>query len=329
MSRTRTAIAAAVLVLLLGGCAAGTPDDAEHHVEKASSDWPRTITVPGATGHESTMLELAAPPERIAALDYESTETIAELGLAEHLVLIPEAVLNPALGSHLDELQGIEGTFPVAMEVDAETVISSAADLVVTSPRHGNEAPIVDVLERAGIPVLELPRSWDTSDSLLENIRLIGEATGAETAADALAARIGDGLATASAKTKIEEGNPGVVVLTNQAGRPFVTAGEAFPVELIERAGARNLAAELGIERTGPLTAEQLITLDPDGILLIDMNGSGDRMFAELLGNPAVAALPAVADQRLLTIAGKQVQALGLAGTVDGLHELTEWVATL
>lgn len=118
-------------------------------------------------------------------------------------------------------------------------------------------------------------------------------------------------------------------MLTNQAGRPFVTSGHAFPIELLERAGAENAAATLGHTRTGPITAEQMIQANPDGIVLIDMNGTGDRMFTDLLQNPAVQTMPAITDGRVLRVTGNQVQALGLTGTVDGLAELTEWVEQL
>ena len=57
------------------------------------------------------------------------------------------------------------------------------------------------------------------------------------------------------------------------------------------------------------------------------MNGTGDRMFAPLLDNAAVAALPAVAEGRVLRVEGRQVQALDLTSTVDGLGVLTDWVS--
>ncbi|NLB46163.1 MAG: ABC transporter substrate-binding protein, partial [Microbacteriaceae bacterium] len=107
------------------------------------------------------------------------------------------------------------------------------------------------------------------------------------------------------------------------------TAGDAYPIELLGLAGATSVASELDIHRTGPITAEQLVQANPDGIVLIDMNGTGDRMFTELLQNPAVAAIPALAEGRVLRVAGRQVQALGVTETIAGLEAMTDWVATL
>lgn len=334
-SRTRTVRIAALAALVavstgLSGCVqtASTESGSEHSPSETHG-WPRTIAVPAGDHTEDAVITMQQKPERIATLDYESTEVLAHLGMADQLVLIPEAMLNPALGGHAEEMPADIATFPVAMEVDAETVIVHAPDLVVMSPRHGNEAPIAAILKQAGIPTLQLPDSWTNSASLLANLDLIAQTVGEEQRAAELSTEMTEGLADAAADDLPNESSPRVLLLTNQAGRPFITAGDAFPVELLTRAGARNIAAELDVHRTGPITAEQLVDADPDGIVLIDMNGSGDRMFTELLGNPAVAALPALANDSLLRLTGRQLQALGVTETITGLDTLTQWVETL
>lgn len=327
-----TALAAACLVALTGcGTAADTGSTAEAPAAEAAA-FPRTIDIPaGAKGGEATQMTIEAEPQAIAALDYESAEAIAELGLADHLVLIPEAVLNPALGGHVDELSKVPGTFPVAMNLDPETVIAAAPDLVISSPRHGMDDTIGETLEQAGIQSMQLPSSWTSVATLTQNIDLIGQATGADAAADKLTAEIEQGLvASGSADDQSEATDaPTVLVLNNQAGRPFITAGEAFPLELLTLAGGHSAGADLGMRATGPITAEQIIEADPAGIVLIDMNGSGDRLFKDLLDNPGIAALPAVANDKILRVTGQEVQALGLNSTVDGLAKLSTWVATL
>lgn len=333
LSALTSIIAGALALASLTACAAETDDEAPvtETPKAADSAWPRTLEIPAGEGGTVTTLTIDEQPERIAALDYESAEVLAELGAADSLVLIPEAVLNPALGGHVEALSTVEGTFPVAMEVDAETVIAFQPDLVIMSPRHGNEAPIADVLKQAGIVSLQLPSSWASSEDLVTNIDLIGQATGHEATAEALIDDLTTGLeAAAGGAPEADAGSaPRVLILTNQAGRPFITAGEAFPVELLERAGADNIADELGIDRTGPISAEQIVQAEANGILLIDMNGTGDRMFTELLENPALQATEALANDRVLRVTGREVQALGLTSTVDGLEALTEWVTAL
>ena len=325
---------AASAALMLSACAASNDAPATDSAGSSGSvagqaAFPRTIQVPAGRGAEAAELTLESAPESIAALDYESAEVVAELGLADRLVLVPEAVTNPALGGHIDEMEQVPNTIPVAMELNAETVIALAPDLVIMSPRHGAESSIGGVLQQSGVPALLLPDVWSSVDSVTANIDLIGQATGADDEADALASQLAEGLqaSDSDADSAAAESGPRVLVLTNQAGRPFITAGHAFPLEMLSLAGARSVSGELGIDITGPISAEQIVEAAPDGILLVDMNGSGDRIFAELLANPAVAALPGA--QQTMLVQGRDVQALGLTSTVDGLDRLRGWVQTL
>ncbi|MBP6683906.1 MAG: ABC transporter substrate-binding protein [Leucobacter sp.] len=332
-SLTVAALTAAT-VLGLSGCSPAEP--AAPSTDAAAEDtavagFPRTIDIPAGRAGEARSITVESEPQAIAALDYESAEVIAELGLADRLVLIPEAVLNPTLGGHVEDMQAVPHTFPVAMNLDTETVISTSPDLVVMSPRHGAEDTIGAVLEQAGLTTLQLPETWTSTATLSRNIELIGQTTGTETAATALIEDIESGLGEHSApKAGSDNADaPRVLVLTNQAGRPFATAGGAFPLELLNLAGAVSVSDEMGMEATGPISAEQIVQANPDGIVLVDMNGTGDRMYADLLANPAVATVPAAADDALLRVTGRDVQALGLGATVTGLESLTAWVATL
>lgn len=313
--------AAALGLTACAGATAPAPAAPTEPSTTASAEFPRTVTVPAARGGDASEVTLDAAPSRIAALDYESAEVLAELGLAEQLVLVPEAVTNPTLGGHVAEMAGVAETFPVAMALEAETVISLEPELVVMSPRHGAEDTIGSVLTQSGIPTLQLPDSWTDLAHLSSNIELVGEVTATEVAAARLVTELETGLTPAD-----EPSNARVLVLSNQAGRAFVTAGNAFPLRLLELAGARDVSAELGIATTGPISAEQIVEANPDAILLVDMNGSGERMFAELLANPAVAALPGAG--RTLLLPGKDVQALGLANTISGLEQIESWLAS-
>ena len=288
----------------------------------------------GTTGSEATdAAKTEAPqtpaPAAIAALDYESAEVLAELGLADRVVLAPESATKAPLGGHVEDYADIKATFPVAAKLDPETIIAAGPELAVMSPRHGAEDTMGGVLENAGVKTLELPTSWTSPESVEANITLIGEATGTETEAKELNERLEKGLEKAGAPAAATADSPNVLVLSNQAGRPFATAGEAYPLELLKLAGATSASDTLGMRATGPITAEQIIVAAPDGIVLVDMNGSGDRLFKELLATPAVAALPAAASDKLMHMTGREVQALGLTDTIAGLEKLTGWVGDL
>lgn len=292
-----------------------------------AGEFPRTIVVPAGANTEEAVVIIEAEPQRIAALTFETTEVVAALGAADRLVMVPEAVTNPALGNHLEEVADVQAKNPVEAKTNAEAIIATDPDLVLLSARHGLEEGVAEALVSADIPVVIVPNSWATVDDLVANVDLVGTALGLDSEADALAAEIEQGLSPAADAEASDA--PTVLVLSNQAGQPFVVAGSAFPLELIRLAGAEDAGAALGLRASGPITAEQVIQANPDAILLVDMNGSGPAMFASLLENPAVATLPAVAEDRVLMLQGRQVQALGLQHTAEGLAAITDWLDTL
>ncbi len=281
----------------------------------------------GAVGVEAdpepAPTETTPTPARIAALSYETAAVVAALGLEENLVIVPEAMRNPILTDHSSAFADIAAVIPVVSETDPEAVIATSPDIALLTARHGLEDGVADALKTAGIETLVLHNPWATPEDVIADVRTIGEALGAAADAERLAQDLAAGLVAAEAPSVPVR----VLVLSNQAGRPFVTAGAAFPLALVELAGGSDVSGELGLRTSGPITAEQVVQLDPDAILLVDMNGSGEKLFAPLLDSPAVATLDALANDRVHVVPGRSVQALGLLSTVDGLADLTGWIA--
>lgn len=345
---------ASLLALALVGCGSGTPTDPDPSepaestqgadaADAADADptdaepagqtetsgqtqeaplFPRTVAVPAGRELPANEVTLDSEPLRIAALTYESASAVAGLGAGERLVLVPEQAANPVLANDAETMAGVEHHITSESSIDPEMVIAADPDLVVLNDRHGLEAGVGTVLEGAGIPVLVLPNTWASVADMRTNIGLVGQALGLEAAAEELTAQIDSGLVDES-----DDDGPRVLVLSNQAGRPFVTAGGAFPLELLRLAGAQDASQSLGMVRSGPITAEQVLAAEPDRILLIDMNGSGEAIFRPLLDTPAVAALPALAEHEPLLLEGRQVQALGLASTVEGRDLIAAWIS--
>jgi len=324
--RHRLLLSALAALLTLGACSSSEPT-AEAPTQTATTDgaaaFPRTVEVLAGRELPADEVTLEAEPERVAALTYEAAAVVAELGAVDRLVMVPEEAANPVLSNHPEEMAATPHHIASESSIDAEAVIAADPDLVVLNDRHGLEAGVGSVLEASGIPVLVLPNTWSSVADMSVNIELVGEALGLEDAAADLGEELANGLTDES-----RDDGPRVLVLSNQAGRPFVTAGGAFPLELLRLAGAQDASESLGMVRTGPISAEQVIAADPDRILLVDMNGSGDAIFRSLLETPAVAELPAVAEHEVLLLEGKQVQALGLTSTIEGRDRIAEWLAS-
>lgn len=264
------------------------------------------------------------PPQRIAAISPDAAETVAELGAGDRLVLIPDSQTKPTSTNHLPVMQSVSATIAAHGAADPEQIIAANPDLVIITPRHEGETDVAALLARSSVPVLTLPNTWRTVDEMVANIRLIGDAIGTPDRAAALAASIAQSV---DAITPVSGRAPSVLVLSNQAGRPMVNAGNGFALDLVRRAGGTNAADAIGLERTSVADPEQIARSAPDAILLVDMRGAGRESFASVLKHPALAELAAVHKDRVLMLPGVQTQAMGLNTVPTGLQTLRDWLA--
>ncbi|MFD6856939.1 ABC transporter substrate-binding protein [Rhodococcus sp. NPDC060090] len=267
-----------------------------------------------------------AAPQRIAAISPDVAETVAALGAGDRLVLVPDTQTRPALTNHLPVMQSVGTTFAAHGAADPEQILATDPDLAIITPRHEGESDTAALLEASSVPVLTLPNSWRTVEEMLANITTIGTAIGASEQATVLTADIERDLADIA---PVSGPGPSVLVLSNQAGRPMINAGNGFTLDLLARAGGRNAADSTGLTRTGFADPEHLVRARPDAILLVDLLGAGRESFDSILSNPAVSELEAVRTDRILVLDGKHAQALGLQTTTEGVERIRDWLADL
>lgn len=324
----RTVALMLITALAFTGCAAQEdrpePESQPQVNQEPESGFPLTLEIPASEAVPAQQITLDAQPERIAALTYETAELVAHLGAMDRLVLVQESLTKPVLSSFSAEMAEVSNHARTEGAIDAEQVLAAEPDLVLITARRGLEQELSDVLSGSGVPVLILPNQWATSTDVVANIELVGEAIGAVEEAEALVEELSSGLHADLPEDP--ETAPRVLMLSNQAGQPFVIAGSAFPLEILHLAGGHDVGQELGFVRSGPISAEEVIATQPDAILLVDMNGSGMTAFEPLLENEAVASLSAVTDGRVLLVEGKRVQALGFTATIEGREQIATWL---
>src|SRR5690606_33058778 len=108
----------------------------------------------------------------------------------------------------------------------------------------------------------------------------------------------------------------------------FAVGSGAFPSFLVELTGATLSSTELNIAQTRPIDAELVVKANPDAIILIDLHGTDRSAFDPILSNPVVANITAVAEDRILLLQGRQIQALALAELPTTAQLVNDWLAT-
>lgn len=267
------------------------------------------VTVIDALGRE---LRLPAPPQRIVSIFASNTELVAALGLVDRIVGIedytrfpPEVLAKPRVGGRL------------GFSVDA--VVAQRPDLVVVTPSRQAMHQLLDPMERLGIPVLVLlARSME---EVLDNIRLLGRATGVaakgEEVAGALAARLASVAAAVSGRPC-----PRAVMVTGQLGNGLMLAArpDTYTGDAMRRAGACFALAGRGpVPQVSP---EAILASDPDVLLF----AGSQQGLADLVARPGFRDMRAVRSGRAFTVERGQFLIPG-PRTVAGIERLASELA--
>jgi len=238
-------------------------------------------------GKPAQPIALDQPPERIISLAPNITETVYALGLDNKLVGVTTYCLHPEAAHALPKIGGF-GQF------NYEAIVTLQPDLVILHKEYETDKTR---LKGLGIPYLETG-TYFIAD-ILETIRSIGEACGAEARANELI----QSLETRIAELGTTSTNRPRVLITFGSGEIETIQAfgpECIHNELLEIAGGQNV-----IEGRLPFTTlsrEAVLRLNPD--IIIEL--------APELGNDAepsrhwkkLAAVNAVKKNRIHVLTG-------------------------
>jgi iron complex transport system substrate-binding protein len=193
---------------------------------------------------------------RIISLSPATTEILFAIGAGPMVVGVsdycnypPEVTQRPRVGA--------------VMTLNLEKTLSLKPDLFITTDGNPRFYERLDRLSKAQIVQV----SSVTLASVVKNIRDLGQVTGREAQADALANRIQTGLQKAQAQAKARKKRPRVFYMV--WGEPLITAGPgAYLDDLIRTAGGVNAVRDLPAGNPyPPYSWEALVAADPDVIL--------------------------------------------------------------
>ncbi|WP_318513505.1 heme/hemin ABC transporter substrate-binding protein [Photobacterium leiognathi] len=205
-------------------------------------------------------------------------------------------------------------------QLSAENLMSLTPTNVIGSDEMGPQSTL-DLLKQSGVSV-DVVNSGETVKDLLQRIDQIASLTHHQQRAEVLKEKLNKQLneikqATANIKTAKK-----VLFLMIHDGRPINVAGSSTTADsIISLAGAVNPAAE-SVSNYKPISAEAIVTMQPDIILLSTRTASKIKSMKDLVKQmPLIAATPAATNNALLTINGTAlIGGLGLESVNEALR---------
>ncbi|XAH21169.1 ABC transporter substrate-binding protein [Xylophilus sp. GW821-FHT01B05] len=250
---------------------------------------------------------LPAAPQRIVTIFSSNTELVTSLGLAARIVGVedftrypPEVLQRPKVGGRL------------GFSVDA--VVAQRPDLVIVTPARQAAQQLVDPMERISVPVMVLLSR--SVEEVLDNIRLVGQATGVPERGEALARALTQRLEQVAARITGQP-EPRLVMVTGRMGNGMllVARADTYTGEAMRLAGGRFALTGRGV--VPQVSPESILAADPDVLLFAGTQAALD----ELVRQPGWRDLRAVRDKRAITVARSEFLIPG-PRTIDGIEKL-------
>jgi len=258
------------LVLAVGACRPGPAASAGLRIADDAGD---TVAVP-------------APARRVVSLIPATTEILFAIGAGGQLAGRTKWCDYPAEAARVPDVGD-------GMNPNLEAVLAARPDLVVLY-RSGQNASAAERLRSLGIPAIQV-----RSDALADVPRLaqlLGRLTGHEHQADSVARTFERDLAAATVKPPAHP--PGVFILVWDEPPMTVGAG-SYLSELLARAGARNIFADLPAS-SGQISVEAAAVRDPDFVF------TSNPLVPAFASRPEWQAVRAVRERRFLHGTGSE-----------------------
>ena len=268
-------------------------------VDPSNRGWPREIETPDG------VVQIMEPPQRILSYSLGHDEMVLAIVTTDRVAAVGRFTADPAYSN----IAEFASTLPV-YEKGVENVLAADPDLVIVS--NYTDVDIIKLIQEAGVTVVR-PSLESSAEGNIPNILLIGYMLGVEERALELAAEIEDRLSLVSDRVpQLGDGTrPVVLALTRYSDKIYAAGDGTTEGGIIETAGGVNAAAEEGLSGHKEISLESLLAMNPDVILVTQPPDFGGIQFRdEILANPILAEIPAVADDMVHLVDSRQYTTL-------------------
>ena len=185
---------------------------------------------------------------------------------------------------------------------------------------------VLEQIRAAGVTVLVIPEIVALNAGP-RKLRLLGRALGVPKRGERLAKQVEGQIATAKREAATTTARPRVAFLYLRGAPVQMIGGKNTRADtMIAAAGGRDAGSEIGIDGYRPITAESLVSAQPDVILVPTLGLQSVGGIEGLLRIPGVAQTPAGRNRRVLDYDDALLLGLGprtgsaLRQLVRGLH---------
>ncbi|GAA2184802.1 ABC transporter substrate-binding protein [Brooklawnia cerclae] len=312
----------APLALALGACSGSSAATDEASASQASSaeSWPRTIEFDGGS------VTLDEAPQRIVALSSDVADVAMQLVDASRIAAVPDINRSADQSLQYETAATIEGSLASGANAEVEEVLAFDPDLVLVTTRHDAETDAFDQMEQAGVPVLAITNGWDSPETFQQNVAVIGRALGAEDEAAAVSQAYGERWqkVTDALAGVPDDDQPSTAMLRIIAGSIYYCGPGSINQAVLSAAGASLASETIGLTSSQRAEVEQVVESAPERIVLLDSTGRGRSQYDELLSNPGLQAVPAVADDQVLLVSAAAMSSG--SGGIDALEQIAAWL---
>ena len=267
-----------------------TPDESIPAATETETDRTETtITVIDDFGYKTT---IHAIPQRIISLAPSNTEILFALGLDDKIVGVTDYCNYPAEAEKINKVGGYS-------TVNTEKVIAASPDLIIAS--FGNTEEAATQLRGMGFAVIAL--NPETFHDVIEDIRIVGRATGTETRANEVADSMQEQINAITEKSAEVKNRPSVAHIV-WYDPIWVSGNHTFQNEMFEMAGGENAFPD--IEGWAIVSLEKFITKDPDILIVNTGSGMGesgkDIIYDHIMNEARFQNLEAVKNKRVYLV---------------------------
>lgn len=220
-----------------------------------------------------------AAPKRIVSINLCTDQLVLMLAPREHIQSLSHLAVDPEYSFMWHKAKGL-----TLNDGLVEQIIPLKPDLILAGTHSSTEAS--NMLKQLGYPVkvLPLPQSLNEVGNF---ILKMGELLEQEDKAAQLLANMNARIKTVQ---QLKQNQPKELAVI-YAPNGFTAGSKTFKHELLTYAGYRNLAAEAGIDYYGNLSVEQVLSAQPDLMIIDDSTRNQDSLAQSYTNHPALKRL--------------------------------------